>query len=358
MTSELRRLSLVLLVLLLGCSAEEEVPEERRPIPVAVEPLATGPARATVTAWGTVEPIRDASLLAGVSGTVTAVHARLGDRVAEDAPLLEIDPEVFASRAEEARVRVESAALAVEKTNKDLERNRKLYEDGNVISETALEAARVEAIKARAEQAAARATRAQAELAYRDARPTAPFAGSVANALPDAGTSVMAGTLLARVVDISRVKVRAGFSEQDLATIRPGSMARLTVESLEREFEGEVTAVGPAADPASFLFPVEITVENPAGLPLRGGMVARVEVVTESWEDAPLLPVDALVERPEGVGYYVVDGGVAAWRAATVLARTREILVLDGTAAPGDSVVILGQTRLTPGTPVTIEARP
>ena len=216
----------------------------------------------------------------------------------------------------------------------------------------------MEAVRARANQATARAGLATAELAYRDARPTAPFAGTLANRLPDPGTSVTAGSLLARVVDITSLRIRAEFSEQDLAHIQVGSPARIVVESHGLSFGGYVTAVGPAADPASFLFPVEVTVRNDPEHPLRGGMVARVEVVTRNWENAPLLPVDALVDGADGPGYYVVEDGTASWRSATVIARSGDHLVLGDGAAPGEAVVVLGQTRLTPGTAVMVEEQP
>jgi hypothetical protein len=100
---------------------------------------------------------------------------------------------------------------------------------------------------------------------------------------------------------------------------------------------------------------VEIEVVNPEGHPLKGGMVARCEIVDAVYDAVPLLPVDALVESEEGNLFYVVKGGVAAGRTAVLGPRSGQMIaVLEG-AAVGDSVVVLGQARLAEGIPVRVE---
>jgi multidrug efflux pump subunit AcrA (membrane-fusion protein) len=115
-----------------------------------------------------------------------------------------------------------------------------------------------------------------------------------------------------------------------------------------------VTAVGPQAEAASRQYPVEITVPN-SELALKGGMVARVEIVYGVYEDVPLLPVDALIEDEGAFFYFVVDAGTAHRRRAVLGPRAGQSAALLEGGAPGDSVVVLGQARLIQDARVSVE---
>jgi membrane fusion protein (multidrug efflux system) len=114
-------------------------------------------------------------------------------------------------------------------------------------------------------------------------------------------------------------------------------------------------AIGPQTDPATRQFPVEIEVVNPDGRPLKGGMVARVEIVYESFEGIPLVPVDALIEDAEGYTVYTVKDGVARRRRLVPGPRQGSWIGAREGVDVGDSVVVLGQTRLTDGSAVRVE---
>ena len=75
-----------------------------------------------------------------------------------------------------------------------------------------------------------------------------------------------------------------------------------------------------------------------------------------------LLPKDALVYRPGGTGVMVVMGqdeggasvnGVAALMPVTVMFETdRDVAIAPGAVRPGAAVIVEGNERLFPGTPV------
>ncbi len=360
--SPLRALCALSLVALIGCG-DESGPESASPgdtdsgpapVPVALHTLESGRAQAVVKAWGTVAPLREASILAEVTGTVARVNAGLGELVTEGHVLLEIDPALYRARLREAESLEESAEIGRRKAKKDLERAEGLFDRGT-LSDSELEGSR-----SRAAEAAAALWRAKA--AVEDARKRlasavlkAPFTGRVGSRPPDPGSTVNLGAPLVTLVDIERVRVTAAVSEQDLPRIRLGDAAGLRVQGIPRSgFEGRVTAIGPVADPETRQYPVEITVENPDAV-LKGGMVARVEVVYEVYENTPLLPLDALVETDQGSIFYVVDGNVAQQRIARVGPRVGDRVALLEGAAAGERVVVLGQTRLGDGSPVTVD---
>jgi len=326
-----------------------------RPVPVAVQVLSSGPIRAAVQAWGTVRPRQEAAINAEVAGRITNVKVTLGEHVSRGQLLLEIDPELHVARASEAEAAVESAQSARDRAVKELGRRQALFEKGTV-SDSELELARTQAAQAEATLAAARAAEEQAKKDLSMARLTAPFEGYVASRPPDRGSTVSLGTPLITLVDIDRLRVDALLSERDLPRVGVGSEVTVTAEAAPgRTFPGTVVAVGPQADRVTRQFPVEVEVKNPPDLPLKGGMVAQVEVVYESYEDIPLLPVDAYLEDDAGAYFYEVKDGLALRRSFRPGPRRGQwIGILEGAAA-GDTVVVIGQDRLTDASPVQVE---
>lgn len=348
----------------LGCAGQSEgevaqaEPAARSDVPVAVHVVSSGRAEAAVRAWGTVVARRDAEILAGVSGRVEAAHVGLGDRVRRGQPLLDVDAALYRAALDEAEALFRSAEAAFAKANSDLERHEALFA-GNIISSTEIEQFRNAALTAEAAHAQAAANRERARKNFDDARITAPFDGTVAVRPPDPGSSVGLGMPLTRVVDLSRVRVRVDVPEADLARLTQGMAAIVLVDALPgRRFEGTVAAIGPQADAMSRQYPVEVDAVNPEGQPLKAGMVARVEIVYEAFENVALVPVDALVEDRGRRGVFVTQGGVARWRDTELGPRSGNEIAVRSGVAPGDSVVVLGQTRLADGSRVKVEEAP
>lgn len=355
---------LLLSLLVLGCGKEEDgaagnaeaqTMTKNPPVPVAVSVLQNGNVEDAVQAWGTIRPEQEAEILSELSGRVSSVQAALGDKVRKGDILLEIDPDLYVTRVEEAESRLESARIAMERSQKDLERKEALFSKGNV-SDSEIEGARSQTAQAVSDFSAAKASLAQTRKDLAGARLRAPFKGHVASRPPDVGSTVSPGMALVSVVAIDKVRVETLLSEQDLAKARPGSRASIRIDAFpDREFPGTVLAIGPQTDPATKQFPVEIEVENPSGHPLRGGMVARVTIEYKNYENVPLLPVDALVEDKDGPAVFTVANGVAHRRPLTPGPRQgQQIGILAGVAA-GDTVVVLGQVRLSDGSEVVVE---
>lgn len=329
--------------------------EVQRPIPVSVAVVATGESRAQVKAWGTVHPARAAELNSEISGRVARRRVSLGETVARGQVLLEIDPDLHLARVREAKSRTESTRLSAEKAGKDRDRIRAMFDQG-IASDAELEAAETRAAEAVAAHAGAQAALAQANKDLAAARVRAPFAGTVGRRPPDPGTTVTPGTPLVSVVDLHRVRVDALISEQDLPAVRTGSAVNVRVEGAPGGvFPGEVTAVGPTADAATRQFPVEIMVTNPEGFPLKGGMVAEVQVIHRRYEDVPLVPVDAVREDDAGVYVFTVRHGLAHKTLLTPGPREGLMMAALAGLAAGDSVVVLGQDRLADNVRVRVE---
>ena len=139
----------------------------------------------------------------------------------------------------------------------------------------------------------------------------APIGGIVMDKPALQGLHFGAGDMLYRIVDLSTVWLMADVFEQDLAQIRPGQSATITVQAYPgRVFEGRVAFVYPTLNAQTRTAKVRIEVPNP-DLLLKTDMYATVEIAAPV-ETATVLAVPdsavldtgtrqtVLVDRGEG----------------------------------------------------------
>jgi Cu(I)/Ag(I) efflux system membrane fusion protein len=106
----------------------------------------------------------------------------------------------------------------------------------------------------------------------------APLGGIVMDKQALEGLHFAAGDMLYRIVDLSTVWLLAEVYEQDLAQIRPGNAANITMQAYpSRVFEGRVAFVYPTVNAQTRTAKVRIEVPNPELL-LKIDMYATVEI--------------------------------------------------------------------------------
>src|SRR6516162_5156612 len=117
-----------------------------------------------------------------------------------------------------------------------------------------------------------------------------PIAGVVLDKRALEGLHFAAGEMLYRIVDLSTVWLLAEVYEQDLAQIRPGNAATITVQAYPgRVFEGRVAFVYPTVNAQTRTAKVRIEVPNPELL-LKTDMYATVEIAAPAGS-TPILAV-------------------------------------------------------------------
>lgn len=137
-----------------------------------------------------------------------------------------------------------------------------------------------------------------------------PYAGTVIDKPAMEGARFRAGEALFRIVDTSNMWIMAEVYEQDLAFVKVGDTARVTVNSWPaRAFAGRVTFIYPSIGKDSRTARLRIEVANPDDL-LRADMAATVEIespIAGRWVAVPdSAVIDSgrrqvvLVERDEG----------------------------------------------------------
>lgn len=209
---------------------------------------------------------------------------------------------------------------------------------------------------ARAQVAQVQAGLAFARLQLANATITAPFAGTVTRRLVDPGqlvTTMPGEGMLITVAQIDTVHVGLDVSETDLARVTPGQTVALRVDAYpDRSFTGTVREVGQAADPRVRVFKVKVAVANPDHL-LKPGMFARGTITTGQHAQALVIPRDAVTTESGQSTVFIAEAGKARTRKVRLGIMSGPVVeVLEG-LAKGDAVIVVGQSGLTDGTPVS-----
>ncbi len=271
---------------------------------VVVEAATAQPVSAQLLTPGIVEsdPAVTATVLAPLTGRIEELPVELGRRVTRGQVVAVLDSPDLAQAYEDNAKAIDALAL----TTKNLERQEQQLKIG-VISDRDLDQARSDHTQAQAE-----ATRAQARLvalgvgAGQDAdnsgRPgrlivRAPVSGSVTSLNVARGNMLNDATQpLMTIADLSTVWVTALVAEKDLAGVKAGQAAQVSLSAYpDKVLHGRVTSVADVIEPDSRRDKVRIALPN-ADYALRPNMFATVTLLGPSATQV-IVPTSALLDE-------------------------------------------------------------
>jgi Cu(I)/Ag(I) efflux system membrane fusion protein len=124
----------------------------------------------------------------------------------------------------------------------------------------------------------------------------APASGVIVKDPPVAGMRFMPGEPLFRIADLSRVWLIGDVFEQDLALVRAGTRATLSVGAYpDRTFPGEVTFIYPTLNAETRTARVRIELANPQGQ-LKPGMYGTVQIDAGPKREVLTVPDSAVID--------------------------------------------------------------
>lgn len=307
---------------------------------------------------GSIEPELDATIRAQVAGSVVATDAEVGQSVTKGQTLGRLDASALQDAFLSARSAVASAQSTNEVAQRNLARSRTLLQAG-AIAQRDLETAQTQASNASAALSDARARLAAAQKNFENTRIVAPFSGVVSQKSVSAGDVVQPGTALFTVVDPSTMRLEASVPSDQLTLVHVGTDVSFTVTGLTgREFHGRVTRVSPAVDPATRQVQIIVSIPNPGHM-LVAGLYADGRVATSTRQGivVPASAVDLRMQRPAVLR---VRGGKVERVDVTVGMHdaTAETVEIASGVAAGDTLLTGAAQGITPGTPVRVEAPP
>jgi cobalt-zinc-cadmium efflux system membrane fusion protein len=316
-----------------------------RVAPVAAERLASG---VVAPAEVQLNPDRTAHITPVVPGQVAEARVALGDRVERDQVLAVLrSVELGEARSAVARARAKlNVARSAFRRQEELRRESIGSERAFLEAEGALREAEAEyAATAERLRVYGGATGSGASVSIKS-----PLAGVVIERHATVGEVVSTERPMFVVADVGRVWVMGRVYEQDVAAVRVGEGAVVTLQAYPgRTWNGTLSYVAPTLDQASRTLPIRVELDNPDGA-LRPGLFGSITTASSDSAAAPVPVVpEESVQRVGGRDVVFVPGAEpGAFRAvpvATGARAGRKVEIREGVRA-GDRVVVSGAFTL------------
>jgi HlyD family secretion protein len=256
----------------------------------------------SVSATGTLQPVRIVQVKSKASGEILEMPVELGDRVEPGDLIAQVDTRTLIEELSQAGADLDSAQIRLSVAERDYERIKELHAE-DLVSFRDLDAAEQSYTTAKGSL-----MRSEADVRIRqerldDATVTASAAGTIIAKTVEIGTiiqsstsSVQGGTTLVEMADLSTLEVRTLVDEIDIGQVKAGLPVNITVEAYpSQRFRGQVIKIEPQAVLSQQVttFPVLTRIDNADGL-LLPGMNADVEVIIHRRPQVLTVPNEAV----------------------------------------------------------------
>ena len=352
------------------------------PFPVDSAVVRRGPLQVTLEGEG-VTRVNDRFVVAApVSGQLVRVALEEGDSVRKGSVVASLLPAQLDSREyreassrsgaaratlDEAVARQRRAALSLAQAERRYERYRNLYGEG-AVSKEAYELAENEAQTLRKEGDAARSGVEAArynfgalqavvdqQLSKKPVYALSPVDGRVLRIHEQSERVVVAGSPLVDIGDPSAIEIVIDVLSSDAIRVKPGSRVVIMDWGGDRELQGVVKTVGPAAFTKTSALGIEEKRVNIVAVlsrdePLLGdNFRVQASIVLREASDVLQVPVSSLFRGKEGWHLFVIEDGRAVDKAVMVGMRgTLQAQVLAGVNV-GQRVVVHPTNELRDG---------
>ena len=260
---------------------------------------------------GTMQPVRQATVKAKVSGDVRQITVREGDSVQAGQMLVRVDTADLDAHVLERQGQLQSARAQLALAEKTNAMNQKLLKQ-NFISQNASDNAESSLEVAKGNLQAAQAQLRVAQNALKDSVATAPLSGIVAKRHVQPGEKVAFDTPLVTVVDLKDMELQAAVPSGDIPELKPGMTVDLAVDGFgDRKFTGRIERINPSTEAGTRAILVFVGIPNDTQA-LRGGMFATGRIALAAGAPVPTLPATAVrTEAGQSFVWTIQDGKLA-----------------------------------------------
>lgn len=292
-------------------------------------------------AVGSLKSRQGVTLRPEVSGRITQLNFKDGERVKKGQLLVQFDDQLQLAQVKQSQAEL-SIALANHKRNQELVAQ-------NFISKRSVEESAANLEVAQAKLSLSQATASRLKI-------TAPFDGMTGIRTVNVGDYLKDGGDIVNIEDIAAVFVDFRLPERFQSKVKKGQKAQVDMDALPgRKFTAIIQAIDPLLDANGRSVGVRACIDNRQNQ-LRPGMFARVNTVFSEREKAVVVPEEAIV--PQAGKQFVIkllDGADKGTDIETKITQRVEVKVgirrpgkveiLEG-LAEGDEVVTAGQQRV------------
>ena len=240
---------------------------------------------------GRVETKQNIVLMPEISGILSEVFVKNGQKVSKGQLLARIDDGGMSQQLAQMQIQADLAKTT-------FERQQRLWEQKIGSEIQYLQA------KSNFEGQQSAVIQMQSQLAKTGVR--APFSGTIDNVITEQGSVVSPGqTQLFRIVNLSDMYIETDVPESYISSVTKGKKVQVNFPVLGKSLDAKVRQAGNFINPNNRTFKIEIDVPNNDNS-IKPNLTARLRINDYTNENALLIPQNIISENAEGEQYIYV----------------------------------------------------
>lgn len=355
-----------LMVILSACGAKQQQQQQGPPpaIPVTLQTVQSTDAIYYDEYPATVVALNQTDIRAQVTGYVTGIFFKDGDKVTKGQRLYAIDQQLYNANYQQAVANQQVQETNLLKAQKDADRYHELDKNDAIAkqqvdyADAALEAAKMQVNAAKANVNAVRANVNFSSI-------VAPFSGTIGISQVRNGTSVVAGqTILNTISTDNPIAVDFTIDQKELYRFTQFQQQKKSKDStFSIAFgtdvypeNGVISVIDRAVDPQTGTIKVRLSFANDKHM-LRAGMSTTVRVLNNAHKESVIIPYKAVTEQLGEFFVYVLADSSKVTQRKVQLSKPigANIIVKEGLKA-NEQIAIEGVQNLREGAVVTTQA--
>lgn len=358
-------------IALLAACGDKKKDEKAAQPPPAVQ-VTVQPVKDTVAVYfseypATISALNQIDLRPQVSGFITGVFFKDGDKVRQGQLLYTIDQQLYQANLQQAIANLRVQEANVNRAQKDADRYHELDRQDAVAKQLVDNADASLAVSQRqADAARANIQALQTNVKY--TRVTAPFSGTIGISQVKVGSPVSAGTTVLNTVSTDNpVAADISISQNEIFRFsklqqKQDSLQKMNDSTFALAFEGEVyphpgsiSLIDRAVDPQTGTIRMRLVFQNNEGI-LKSGMSGTVRVKSNANMQSLVIPYKAVTEQLGEFFVYVVGDSNKVSQRKVVLGPQvgPNVIIRDGLKA-AEPVVVQGVQNLREGAVITTQ---
>ena len=352
-------------LLFASCGNKKDAQQQGPPpaTPVTLTEVKTTTAAYNDEYPGSIAALNEITITSQVSGYVTGIYFKDGQKVKKGQRLYSIDQEVYRANYQQAQANLQLQEANMVKAQKDADRYHELDKHDAIAkqqvdyADAALQVAEKQVSAAKANVAGVRSTVNFATIA-------SPLTGTIGISQVKTGTAVVAGqTVLNKVSTDNPVAVDFTIDQKQIyrfvkmdqhgGTSPADSIFTIAFDADVYSYPGKISLIDRAVDPQTGTIKVRLVFPNDKGM-LKPGMNTTVRVKNNAPQQATIIPYKAVTEQlGEFYVYLVADSSKVTQQKVELGKQIGENVIVTDGLKDGQKIVVEGVQNLHQGSVIT-----
>lgn len=258
---------------------------------------------------GRIEGSQEIDIRTNVSGWVESKNFKRGDSVSKDDVIIELDDQRTQAVYSEAIYNLESAKARLKESRRKYNQNQILLEKG-IISKDTMEESENQVNIDTANVNSLEASLKRTKFNYDKLKVRSPIEGQLVEITPDIGQEVMDGEVVAKVVNISEIRVVSGVDASLARSLKNDLKVELILgRGGESETaDGIITGISKDFADNTGIYEVEVEVVD-KNINWWPGEIVTIRFPARKYENVVKVPRSAVLSDSSEIFIFIVDNG-------------------------------------------------